>query len=77
MTKTEIETITNIVARLNEPNCGCSNGMGYEAIVAAVNAKDIEAVSRIYLNTWIIPSLRMLLPGDEHDPKLALSMSRR
>jgi len=64
MAKKEQEAIRNIIDRLSSPNCGCHNGFGTDELVEKVNAKGIEAVSRIYLDTWIIPALRMLLPGE-------------
>jgi len=61
MSKTVITTIHNLIARLKKPNCGCSNGFGTEEIVKAANAQGVEAVSRIYLDTWIIPALELLI----------------
>lgn len=86
MTKDEIATIENLIARLSEENCGCSPGPGtLKKIDAAgirtkadpekTTATEYAVVSRIYLNTWIIPSLQMLLPGSDRAPKLARSMS--
>jgi len=87
MTKQEIETIRNIVARLKEKNLGCSHGAGIGKLVEALNTRSfdgkpregsdrVEAASRIYLDTWIIPSLEMLLP-EQRNPDLAVRMSRR
>ena len=75
LTKTEAATIHNLITRLKKPNCGCSNGIGTEAIVKAVNDEGIEAVSRIYLDTWVIPALELLI-GENRDPKLAEDLSR-
>ena len=75
LTKTEAATIHNVIKRLKKPNCGCSNGIGTEAIVKAVNDEGIEAVSRIYLDTWVIPALELLI-GENRDPKLAEDLSR-
>ena len=61
MNKTEIATIKNVIARLNKPNCGCSNNMNADEVVKAANEMGIEAVSRLYLNTWIIPALELLV----------------
>lgn len=76
MTKDERATIENIIKQLSKPNCGCSNGLGTEDLVKTVNDKGIEAVSRLYLDTWIIPALRLLLPGEQRDPKRARRISR-
>ena len=74
MTKGEIQTIRNIVARLKKERCGCA---------APMNAKnerlahDYEAVSRLYIDTWLISPLERLLPGDNRDVALAERMSGR
>lgn len=75
MTKTEIAAIQNVIARLKKPNCGCSNGFGTEEIVKAANDQGIEAVSRLYLDTWVIPALELLI-AEKRDPKLAEALSR-
>lgn len=76
MTKTEQETLRNIVARLKEKNCGCATPLGREAAVREANEAGYEVVMRLYLDTWVIPSLEYLLPGELHDPKLALRLSK-
>ena len=83
MTQTEIETIQNIIDRLSQPNCGCCNGMGTEKIVEAANKfgggehfTRMEVVSRLYLDSWVIPALMLLLPGDRRNPQLANKLSR-
>lgn len=77
MTKTEIETMKNVIARLKAKNLGCSNVPYFNAFVEEANADGLEVASRLYLDTWIIPSLEMLLPGEGRDPKLAVKLSRR
>lgn len=80
MTKAEIETIQNIIARLREPNLGCAHGFGDEQRIETLRQSSgsrLEVASRLYVDTWIIPSLEMLLPGKSHDPGLARRMSRR
>lgn len=69
MTKGEIQTIRNIVARMREPNMGC-NGNPEE------DRNRLE-VSRIYLDTWLLAPLEMLLPGEERNVDLAESMSAK
>ena len=77
MTKTEQLVIQLIVARLKAPNCGCAHSSidGTDEIAAAANAAGIEAVSRLYLETWIVPALEMLLPGDGRNPELARQLA--
>lgn len=77
LNKLEERTIRNIIERLQEPNCGCSNGMGTEKAVEQCNALGIEAVSRLYLDTWVIPALKRLLPGDPVATRLAADLSER
>lgn len=77
ITRKEQETIQNIIDRLSSPNCGCHNGMGTGQLVAEANAKGIEAVSRLYLDSWVIPALRLLLPGEERNVDLAYRLSER
>lgn len=76
LTQDERATIENLIKRLTSPNCGCHNQIGTEELVKLANEKGIEAVSRIYLDTWVIPALKLLLPGEKRNPKLARSLSR-
>jgi hypothetical protein len=75
LTKTETATIENVIARLKKPNCGCSNGPGTREVVFDANVMGIEAVSRLYLDTWIIGALELLV-AEKRDPKLAERLSR-
>lgn len=90
MTKGEQQVIRNIITRLEDSNCGSAVGLhdGQTAIDQAVKllrAEGYEVVSRTYLDTWMIPPLRMILPdgngaGDSvkgRDVDLAISMSGR
>lgn len=77
MTKTEIAALEALLTRLKAPNCGCSHGFTSEELIRQVNEIGIEAVGRIYLDTWIIPAIERLLPGDQRDPKLAYELLRR
>jgi hypothetical protein len=77
MSQKEQETIQNIIDRLSLTNCGCHIGMGREKLVAEVNGKGIEAVSRLYLESWVILALRLLLPGEDRNVDLAWRLSRR
>ena len=67
MTKTEIAALKALIARLESPRLGAAPGV----------LEFDEEEARLYLQTWIIGPLRKLLPGDGHDPKLALSMLRK
>lgn len=75
LSKTETATIQNVINRLKKPNCGCSNGYGTEGIVKDANAQGIEAVSRLYLESWVISALELLV-AENRDPKLAEFLSR-
>lgn len=76
MTNGEVEVLRNIIKRLKKPNCGCCNDLHVKELVAQLNAQSIEAVSRPYLDTWVIPALEALLPGDNRDVQLARDLSR-
>lgn len=82
MTKGEEKTIRNLIERLQKPDCGCSLPTAFSgairqmvALRAEMQSDRVEIVSRIYLDTWVIPSLAMLLPEDR-DVDLAEKMSR-
>lgn len=76
MTKGEIETLQNIIARLKQPNCGCSGAFDSDREIVAANSKGLEAPSRLYLDTWIIGALELLLPGKSRNVDLAVRLSR-
>ncbi len=87
MTKAESETIRNIVARLREQNLGCAHGPGIDPLIERLNtfefqgetrqrSQRLEVASRLYVDTWLIPSLEMLLP-ETRNVDLAVRMSRR
>nr|DAP64254.1 MAG TPA: hypothetical protein [Caudoviricetes sp.] len=74
MTKTEIAAIQNVIKRLKKENLGCSLPTGTLAKLpeqSEEHASRIEYVSRLYLDTWVIPALELLLPGNRRNPELA------
>lgn len=85
MTKAEIRTIENIIARLKSPNLGCGHMPGIVERIAELNAlpsgdergagQRLEVASRVYLDTWLIGALECLLPGEGRDPGLACRLS--
>lgn len=78
MNKTEQEIIKNIIKRLQEPNCGAS--VRPSLIVAVMNAsrgEEIEIITRLYIDTWLIAPLQTMLPGEGRSLQLGLSLSRR
>ena len=75
MTNKEQEVIQNIIDRLSAPNCGCHNGFETDKIVAEANGQGIECVARLYLDSWVIPALKMMLPGEGHNVDLARRLS--
>lgn len=77
MTKTEIAAIENVIRRLKEPRCGGADPFPDHHAKLEYQVPGYEGVSRIYLNTWIIGALECLLPGEDHDPKLARDLSSR
>lgn len=81
MNQRQRQTIEQIAASLKEPHAGAS--VGGPLVSAEVNkaiellqSKGFEVTSRIYLNTWIISPLELLLSASANDQKLALSLSR-
>lgn len=50
MTKTEIATLRNVIARLKQPNCGCRNDLGAQELVTAANALGLHVCRR---STWL------------------------
>lgn len=79
MTKGELETIRNIVARLKEANIGCARDQNDNCTDTGSNTGKIHgrvSASRIYIDTWLIGPLELLLP-EGRDVDLAVSMSRR
>ena len=75
MTQAEEQVIRNVIERLSAPNCGCHNRMGTEALVEGATAKGIECVSRLYLDSWVIPALEMMLSGERRDVAAAEHLS--
>lgn len=78
LTKLEEQAIRNVIDRLKQRNCGCSFGPNSHETqaVKAINVlpQRVEAVSRIYLDTWVIPGLELLLP-EKRNVKLAVGLS--
>lgn len=78
MTKTEIKTIQNVINKLKKENLGCSLPSGTLAKLPEQSEEHIdriEYVSRLYLDTWIIPALELLLPGNRRNPELARDLA--
>ena len=75
MNSKEIETIRNLIKRLQKPNLGCSNNLSTVSIVDSANSAGIECASRVYMDTWIIGALECLLP-ENLDVDTAISLSR-
>lgn len=90
MTKTERATIENIIRRLKKPNCGCSHmheqriadairaiGMHPEPVEETGNGMEqVAVVARLYLETWVIPALELMLSDKPGDKNLARDLSR-
>lgn len=76
LNKSEIRVLQNVIARLKKPNLGCCNQMGLEELVKLANENGVEAVSRIYLDTWVIPTLELLLKGGRYSVQLAETISK-
>lgn len=67
MTKGEIETIRNIVERIRSERMGAAEG-----ILSCTDKQN----GRIYINSWIIGPLELLLP-ENRNVELARRLSRK
>lgn len=76
MTKTEEQTIRNILARLRQERLGCAEPFSFGGKPDERQADGYEGVSRVYVNTSLIGPLELLLP-ENRDPKLAMEISRK
>lgn len=82
MNNRQRQTIEQISARLKEPHLGAAVGgpLDSEEVNKAIEllqSRGFEVTSRLYLNTWIIPALDLMLSSEASAQKLALSLSRR
>lgn len=87
MTKTELRALRNVIRRLREENCGCSPDTTFNATTREIvrladtirggdhGSATVEIVSRIYLDTWIIPALELLLDTPDRNPQLAADLA--
>ncbi|QIG67453.1 hypothetical protein EVB39_124 [Rhizobium phage RHph_TM3_3_9] len=81
MTKGEIETIRNIIARLKEPNIGHTISTAEQEHCTDEGAGKGKSngrtyATRIYVDTWLIGPLELLI-GEGRNVELARSMSRK
>ena len=79
----EEQVIRNVIERLKKRHCGCLNTIFNASVVKAVKlaettqgSETIEVVARIYLDTWVIPALELLLEEGQENIGLALRLSR-
>lgn len=77
MTKTERETIENLIKSLKMPRAGCSEPFPDVSAKEEKQANGYEGVSRLYLDTWIIGPLELLLSDEPGSSETARRMSRR
>lgn len=68
MNKQETRTVANVIKRLERDNDRCSG-----QVSAALNDKNL----RIYLDTWVLPGLRLLIDEQRtaFDLKLAVDLT--
>lgn len=82
LTKTEAAAIANVAQRMKQVNFGSSSALDGDEINKArklLNDAGFDVVSRIYTETWVLPALELLLPGNpeaKRDPDLAEDLSR-
>lgn len=79
LTKTEQQTIENVIARLRcDPikNWG-GTGEDHPGESDEVRAALTDPRVKRYLDTWVTGALALLLPGERRDPELARRLSGR
>lgn len=76
LTQTERGIITNIIARLKRERLGCAEPFPDATAAKEQQAPGYEGVSRLYVNTWLIGPLELMLSDEPNDKRAALSMSK-
>lgn len=80
MNKRQRQTIEQVAARLKKPHAGAAPRHLFRddinKAIELLQANGYEVTSRIYLDTWVIPPLELMLSASALDQKTALSLSR-
>lgn len=71
LSKTEQQVIENVIKRLK-----CQPHPGGQSREADHVREALRGPAALYLETWVIPALELLLPGDKRSPQSALQISR-
>lgn len=77
MTKKERQVITNIINRLKCERLGCAEPFPDASAAQEKQAHGYEGVSRLYVNTWLIGPLELMLSDKQDALDTAVSMSRK
>lgn len=75
MTKTGQDALRRLIKRLESPSLGGVYRHIHEGIPKL--PEGLEPVSRVYVGTWLIGPLKLLLDGPDRDPALARTMLDR
>lgn len=71
LSKTEQQVIENLIKKLK-----CQPHPSGQPREADHVREALRGPAALYLDTWVIPALELLLPGDKRSPELALRLSR-
>ena len=75
MTKTEQQVIENVIKRLRCETHKLPDGTERQRESDEVRAA-LTGDAKLFLDTWVIGALELLLPGESRNPELALRLSR-
>lgn len=76
LSNTEQEVIQNVISRLRCEPVKLQNGTTMNGEADEVR-EALTGPAKLYLDTWVINALEMLLPGERRNPQLARRLSSR
>ena len=79
MNQRQRRTVENQIKRLKDHNLGSHithQSQEVKDAVALLNSKGYEVVGRLYLDTWVVPSLEYMLSDNVETQKLGERLSR-
>lgn len=79
MNQRQRRTVENQIKRLKDRNLGShasNQSREVQDAIALLNSKGYEVVGRIYLDTWVVPSLEYMLSDNTETQKLGERLSR-
>ncbi len=79
MNQRQRRTVENQIQRLKDRNLGSHISNQTQEVkdaIALLNSKGYEVVGRLYLDTWVVPSLEYMLSDNAEKQKLGERLSR-